>query len=159
MRLLRSALHWHQHMQPAYRHTRGFLSASGTSSHVKKGTAYEHECIAVMSNHAMALVRVGGSGDRGVDVRGSLVLPSSEPAHKLSHTTDGTPASLQNTHSVPSTPANVSHISVVGQCKCVKQPCGPEMLQAFESVVLREQSRAPTVGIFFSPLGYGNDTL
>ena len=97
-------------------------------SSAARGREYELRALEFMTRHGLQGTRVGGAGDRGVDIRGAWHLPA----------------------------ADTTPLAVVAQCKALRTVCGPGAIQAFESVVAREQRVRRTLGIVFSESGFEN---
>jgi hypothetical protein len=100
-------------------------------STVAKGTAYELVVQKCLLNLGLKVQRVGGAGDRGLDIRAILELSQGE--HTLS-------------------------VPVVGQCKFYENcQLGPQYIRELQGALL-PQTRG-TVGLLASPLGFTQNTL
>ncbi|KAL9937917.1 hypothetical protein V8E36_003462 [Tilletia maclaganii] len=101
------------------RRTSSSSSDSSTLSAVAKGTAFEHATLALLRTHfnMTHLERIGGAGDRGIDLTGWWYYPS--------------------TSSSSSTGAE-KRVRVLVQCKYQGLPLGPVYVRELEGVCYRK---------------------
>ena len=134
-------------------------------STVLKGVTFEQRSVGILRDHlSMSLRRVGGKGDRGIDLQGWWWLPS----HCLS------PTRSQDVPTTPEEAANRTPLRVIGQCKAEGKKIGPRYMREFEGVVLRHSAylaanesagpvtsplRSVVVGLFVSTSPFTKSSL
>ncbi|GAA5939152.1 uncharacterized protein JCM15063_004442 [Sporobolomyces koalae] len=101
------------------------------------GTAFELAALDLLASppHDMVLIRVGGAGDKGVDLRGRW-----HPSRRI------------------------GPLDVIVQCKAERAPVRPAVLRELEGVLQNEHSRHSTrsgspLGILVSLNGFSRQTL
>lgn len=101
---------------------------SPSTSSTALGTAYEHHCLRFLSSPPLSLsglLRVGGAGDKGVDLRGWWDLPASAIG---SDGMIGMEQEWTRSRSRRRTP-------VVVQCKAESRALGPRVVRELEGVL------------------------
>ncbi|EMD31215.1 hypothetical protein CERSUDRAFT_34627, partial [Gelatoporia subvermispora B] len=122
-------------------------------SHVHRGTLFEQHSLSVLQNSlSMALARVGGRGDGGVDLQGWWWLPE--------HPGRGGDARMR--------------IRVLAQCKLERRKLSPKSVRELEGVLLRsmaplssgsstsisvDEQLDPVVGLLISAVPFTKGTV
>ncbi|OCH84819.1 hypothetical protein OBBRIDRAFT_374616 [Obba rivulosa] len=102
-------------------------------SHVHRGTLFERHSLHVLQTSlSMALVRVGGSGDGGVDLQGWWWLPEGLTRHALGAEPQRYPASPNSGGE-----AERTRIRVLAQCKLETRKLSPKNVRELEGVLMR----------------------
>ncbi|KAI0711304.1 hypothetical protein C8Q76DRAFT_797620 [Earliella scabrosa] len=97
-------------------------------STVLKGVTFENRSLRVLREHlSMALRRVGGKGDGGIDLQGWWWLP----AECLGF------AGLAGSQTSNATTSQRMAVRVLAQCKAEEKKIGPRFIREFEGTVLR----------------------
>ncbi|KAF8317174.1 hypothetical protein DL93DRAFT_2055834 [Clavulina sp. PMI_390] len=114
------------------------MLAKGAASAVWKGTTFENRSLSILQNHfSMALDRVGGASDGGIDLQGWWWLPSSErssASEKPSSTSHPSESGVSR-----------RRIRVLAQCKAYSKKLGPASVREMEGVVFANRASQPLV--------------
>lgn len=106
------------------------MPLTGSASAVARGTAFEQRSLSLLQNHlSMALHRVGGASDGGVDLQGWWWLPAIRSPS--SPTISGHSTSLDS----PSRDSTRRRIRVLAQCKAYVKKTGPSVVRELEGVL------------------------
>ncbi|GAA6049914.1 hypothetical protein JCM3770_007048 [Rhodotorula araucariae] len=147
------------------------VAASASPSSVVLGTAYERAAAAFLASapqyRLKGLVRVGGAGDQGIDLRGRWpgrpsahgpsqppLLPRTDSSNPLDHAPTATPSSTLPSPAFP----------VIVQCKAEASRVGPSTVRELEGTLL-SQSRLVTrptaahIGILVALSGFSEATI
>ncbi|KAJ4468751.1 hypothetical protein J3R30DRAFT_3304643 [Lentinula aciculospora] len=118
--------------------TRSYIANSASTSDkqstVFRGTSFENRCLYLLEAHlGMALRRVGGKEDGGVDLNGWWLLPDvKDDADNPLHPHEATTHVDSQTKDLP-----LKRIRILVQCKAEKKKIGPKYVRELEGVAWR----------------------
>jgi hypothetical protein len=142
---IRSAASYSSSADPPHASLRTFL-ARAKRTHLDRtsttfaGTYYEYATQALLRRYGFEVDRVGGRGDRGVDLRGVWRIRTA--------TAGGDPAGTDSDSS--SKTENQTEVPVIVQCKRLKSKVGPNLIRELEGALA---GRGNTLGVLVGTQG------
>lgn len=110
-------------------------SLTGEASTVARGTAFEHFSSLLLNRRfGIQLQRVGGAGDRGIDLKGWWYIPSEEPKSRGKR--EG--SEEENPNSIIQG-GRRKRLRVIAQCKAEAKKLGPVIIREFEGTLHRAE--------------------